>query len=88
MKKLITLFLALILVMSMFAACNTPEDPAGESTPPKDNGDSTPAPDGSGDEEGEDNEVSEYVKAGLPEGLNYGGDVVYIACWNSEQPGI
>ena len=86
MKKLITLFLALILVMSMFAACNTPEDPAGESTPPKDNGDSTPAPDGSGDEEGEDNEVSEYVKAGLPEGLNYGGDVVYIACWNSEQP--
>jgi hypothetical protein len=84
MKKLITLFLALILVLSMFAACNTPETPAGESTPPKDNGDVTPAPGGSegGDEQPETNE---YEAIGLPEDINLGGNVITVYHWATGQ---
>ena len=86
MKKLSALFLAIILVVSMLAACTTPGGAGGESTPQNGNGDSTPAPGGNEGEGGEEDEVSEYAKVGLPEGLNFSGDTVYIACWNSEQP--
>jgi multiple sugar transport system substrate-binding protein len=85
MKKLITLFLALILVVSMFAACNTPEGPAGESTPPKGNGDATPAPGGSegGDEQPETNE---HEAIGLPEDINLGGKVITVHHWDAGYP--
>ena len=84
MKKLITLFLVLALVISMLAACSNPEDPAGESTPSKDNGEATPAPGGNGGENEE--ETNDYINAGLPDNLNYGEKTIYIACWNPGQP--
>ena len=85
MKKIITLFLVLAMVVSMFSACSNPEDPAGESTPPKAEGNSTPAPDASNKDE-ETEAANDYIKSGLPEGLNYGGNPIYIACWYSGQP--
>ena len=48
MKKLITLFLALILLVSAFAACSTPGGSTDGSKPAGNGGDATPAPGGNG----------------------------------------
>ena len=86
MKKLITLFLALVLVVSMFAACSNPEGPAGESTPSKNNGNATPAPDASGNGEGgeEQPETNEYEAIGLPEDINLGEKEITIYAWDPD----
>ena len=87
MKKLITLFLALVLVVSMFAACSNPEGPAGESTPSKNNGNATPAPDASGSGGGgeEQPETNEYEAIGLPEDINLGEKEISVYHWNVNQ---
>ena len=86
MKKLITLFLALVLVVSMFAACSNPEGPAGESTPSKNNGNATPAPDASGNGGGgeEQPETNEYEAIGLPEDINLGEKEITIYAWDPD----
>ena len=87
MKKIITFFLALILVVSMFAACSTPEGPAGESTPSKTEGNSTPAPDASGNGGGgeEQPETNEFEAIGFPESINLGGKVISVYHWATSQ---
>ena len=88
MKRLIPLFLAIILVVSMFAACNTPAGPAGESTPSNNNGNATPAPDASGNGGGgeEQPETNEYEAIGLPEDINLGGNVITVHHWDPGYP--
>ena len=86
MKKLITLFLALILVVSMFAACSTPGDSTDGSKPAGNGGNSTPAPGGSGGEGGgeEQPETNEYEAIGLPEDINLGEKDISIYAWDSD----
>jgi len=84
MKKLITLLLALIMVLSMFVACKPSEQNPGESTPAP--GESTPnAGDPSDPSVTPEETLSEYEKIGIPE-LNYDDATIYIACWNAENP--
>lgn len=72
MKKLITLILALIMILTMFVACtidtselpveSSSEQPAGSSAP-------------------EETESGPHASLGIPEDLNYGNSVVSIMHW-------
>ena len=95
MKKLITLLLAMLMVVSVFAACGNPAEGPESSASPSDSnapatgGDGTNAPstEGPGGETTppETEDQNEYEKIGIPE-LNYDDATIGIACWNSEQP--
>ena len=95
MKKLITLFLAIAMVLSMLAACapagdntdGTPAPGSSESKPAEsDKGNETPAASGSeNSSQGGEEELSEYEKIGIPE-VNYNEAIIRIASWHSEQP--
>ena len=100
MKKLITLLLAIVMVVSMLAACKPAEEtPGGNESESKAPAASESKGDNSGNESdsgntppestppegGEDENLTEYEKIGIPE-VNYGEAIVSIACWHSEQP--
>ena len=80
MKKLITLFLALILLVSAFAACSTPGGSTDGSKPAGNGGDATPAPGGNGGD-GQP-ETNEHEAIGLPEGINLGGKEISVYHWS------
>ena len=84
MKKLITLLLAMIMILSVFVACK-PAEKNPEGQPGASSSNPEASANGS-DSEAEDTEpLSEYEKIGIPE-LNYEDAVINIACWNSENP--
>ena len=83
MKKLITLFLALILLVSVFAACSIPGD-SNDGSKPAGGGDATPAPGGNGGDE--QPETNEHEAIGLPEDINLGGNVITVHHWDAGYP--
>ena len=102
MKKLITLLLAMVMVLTLFVACAPADDTPGEGTPAP--GESTPKPSEgqSGNENdnptpGESSGTQDPSQGGEDENLteyekigipevNYGEAVISIASWHSEQP--
>ena len=76
MKKTFALILALIMSMSVFASCAKP-DAVGSESPDE----STPAVQESTPQESEEETLSEYEEAGLPEGLDFGNETVNVIYW-------
>ena len=83
MKKFVTLFLAFVLLTSMFVSCTT--SGAGEATSSVDNLNSLPVENGS-EENGEETEINEYELLGLPEDIDLGGKEISIYHWNPGCP--
>ena len=89
MKKLVALMLALIMAISMFAACTpaeTPDEsmaPAGESENKPAASENTPA--ASENTPSATEPATEKETHGLPE-LNYNDAEINIACWASPYP--
>ena len=76
MKKTFALILALIMSMSVLASCAKP-DAVGSESPDE----STPAVQESTPQESEEETLSEYEEAGLPEGLDFGNETVNVIYW-------
>ena len=100
MKKVITLLLAIIMVVSMFAACTPAEGTPGgnesESKAPAASGNNGGNSGNSGNSgnEGESNgpaatdpesELSIYEQIGIEEDINFGGNEFSIVHWNETQ---
>ena len=73
MKKVITLLLALVMMLSMLTACSG--DPA---TPPEE----SKKPSGSSSQQQPGEEVNVYEAIGLPEDINYSDAVINIMHWD------
>ena len=78
MKKMFVLLLAMLMILSSFVACNNTTPPV-ESTPDSSGGGNNNTP-------SDTPPAVETEGHGLPEGLDYGGNTVTIACWESPQP--
>ena len=72
------LLLAMLMILSSFVACNNTTPPV-ESTPDSSGGGNNNTP-------SDTPPAVETEGHGLPEGLDYGGNTVTIACWESPQP--